>query len=127
MLRVTVGVTATSNDQVYPYPGLTPQRFDVAQTTQGGGGPGEVTVGTTEETISFGDIAPGLIVLENTDATNFVEWGFSTGVRPGRLYPRTGDATSKACRTEIQVASGTTIYIKADTASCKVLVLGYNL
>lgn len=82
----------------------------------------EVTqsVGTTEETIAFGDISPGRVELYNTDATNYVQWGFATGVYGGRLKPG-GPPQSIYLDTTSQ-----DIYVKANTAACKVLVIAYE-
>lgn len=83
-------------------------------------------IGTVEETLSFGDITPGKIVLVNLDPTNFVEWGYSTGVRPGRLEHKVATTDECGDPTVITV-SGATIYIKADTAACKVKATVYQV
>jgi hypothetical protein len=85
------------------------------------------TIGTTEETLSFGDITPGRIAFFNLDGTNFVEWGFATGARPGRLRPKVAATDPCGAPNTIDVTSGTTIYIKADTASCEVKAVFYRL
>ena len=82
-------------------------------------------IGTTEETLSFGDITPGKIVLVNLDATNFVEWGYATGVRPGRLDHKVA-ATDECGDPNMITVSGATIYIKSDTAACKVKAWVYQ-
>jgi hypothetical protein len=84
-----------------------------------------VDVGTTEETLSFGDITPGKIVMANLDATNFVEWGYSAGNRPGRLDHKV--ATTDECGDpNVITVSGATIFVKADTAACKIKVWVYQ-
>jgi hypothetical protein len=93
-------------------------RATVAQAGLGGGNPGMVDVGTSEETISFGDLTPGVVILTNTDATNFVEWGFSTGVRPGRLRP--GGVPT------LVYLSGATLYVRANAAACRIKVTGFE-
>jgi len=80
-----------------------------------------VTIGTTEETLSFGDLGTvGIVTITNLDATNYVELGFSTGVYGDKLtaakyvphtYERNGSAT---------------FYLKANTAACKVHVIAYE-
>jgi hypothetical protein len=90
----------------------------ITQAGLGGGNPGMKDVGTTEETVDFGDVTPGLVVLSNTDATNFVEWGFSTGVRPGRLLPN-------GAPTVIHLSGGT-LYVRANAAACRIKVRGYE-
>lgn len=99
-------------------------RLSVFQTTEGGGNPGVVSVTTSEVTLSFGSVTPGVVLLYNLDDTNFVEWGVATGVYPFRLPPRLA-SNSKACPALFTRQSGT-IYLKADTATCRVLVLGYD-
>lgn len=93
------------------------RRFD--QTTARGGNPGTVDVGTTEETVSFGDCVPGFVEMVNLDATNFVQVGFSTGVYGFRLLANGGPAL-------IYLETGATMYVKADTATCKVRITGIN-
>lgn len=115
-MSISVSVSVRVTGDVVPpvYTGS----IEVAQSGVGGGNPGLVDVGTTEETLAFGDIAPGLVLLQNLDDTNVVEWGFATTVRPGRLLPNKPP-------TLIYVSSAT-IFVKADTAACKVRVLGYQ-
>lgn len=78
-----------------------------------------VDVGTSEETINFGDIVPGFVRLTNLDATNFVEVGFSTGVYGMRLSANNGVAM-------FERKSGATVYVKSDTAACKIQVEAIN-
>ena len=78
----------------------------------------EQLIGTTAETIFLGDIgsAPIFLFIRNMDGTNFVTvdsvntlTNFPQKILPNKgiyLYPQTG-----------------TIYIKADTASCRVWVV----
>lgn len=90
------------------------------QTTQGGGGPGTVIVGTTEEAIDFGDVTPGYVTLQNLDDTNFVRIRFSTGDNGIRLRANGGAAG-------FEVDSGVTVYAIADTADCRVQILAVNV
>jgi len=95
----------------------TTRRFD--QTTGRGGGPGVVDIGTTEETISFGDCTPGWCEFENLDGTNYVQIGFSTTVYGFRLLKNGGKAI-------MYLESAATVYAKANTAACKVKVTALN-
>lgn len=91
----------------------------VTQTTQGGPTPGYVTIGTTEESYSFGELATlGWIAFKNLDTTNYVEWGFSTGVYGGKIMP--GEEGT------FRLKPGTTMYFKANTAACKMIIKAYN-
>lgn len=76
-----------------------------------------VSIGTTEESIAtFGDVATeGLIYLRNLDATNYVQWGFSTTVYGGRIAP--GMVAGP-----FQAEPGLTLFLKANTAACLVEV-----
>jgi hypothetical protein len=69
-------------------------------------------------------VTPGLILVYNLDDTNFVEMGFATTVYPLRLPPRLA-TNSKAAPAAFTRQSGS-LFLKADTATCKVLVLGYG-
>jgi len=87
------------------------QTFD--QTAIGGPTPGYVTIGTSEESVTFGELSTlGWVFIENLDATNYVEWGFSTGVYGGRM-----EAGEPAL---FRLNPSTTLYLKANTADCKV-------
>ena len=93
-------------------------QFD--QTTARGGGPGVVDVGTSEETIAFGDCVPGWVEMENLDETNYVEVGFSTTVYGIRLVASGG-------RCLFYLNTSATVYVKANTAACKVRVTSLNI
>lgn len=71
-IRVSAQFAITKGNFKDSFP-LGPFQEDQAGT--GGGSPGLVSVGTSEEDISFGDITPGYVIIENTDATNFVQYG----------------------------------------------------
>jgi hypothetical protein len=88
--------------------------------TTGRAGSFTVDVGTTEESIAFGDIVPGFVRLTNLDPTNFVEVGFSTGVYGMRL-----SAVNGVCMFERK--SGANVYVKSDTAACKIQVEAINV
>lgn len=78
------------------------------------------SIGTAEETITFTDIATnGWFVMTNMDTTNYVEWGFSTGVYGGRMraYESAGP---------FRMNAGATIYLRANTAACRVRVIMYE-
>ncbi len=85
------------------------------QSAVGGPVPGYWIVGTTEESTTFPDLTTeGWLWMQNLDTANYVQWGFSTGVYGGRL---------KAGRFAlIECEPGLTLYMKANTAACKVVV-----
>lgn len=79
-------------------------------------------IGTSEETISFGDITTkGMAVFENLDSTNYVQWGpDSTGmVTIGRI--NAGETAGP-----FRIDDGATLKMQANTASCKVRVILYE-
>lgn len=87
---------------------------DVAAT--GAFGPQTFDIGTSEEAITFTDITTeGWLFMKNLDATNYVQWGPTTGgamVVMGRLK-----AGEEAC---FRMDSGATLRLQANTAACKV-------
>jgi hypothetical protein len=121
-----IDLTITLNPSIdgLSLPPFSSGRLQVFQTAEGGGNPGIIDVTTSEVTVSFGSVTPGLIVLYNLDDTNFVEMGFATGVYPLQLPPRLA-TNSKAAPAAFTRQSGS-LFLKADTATCKVLVLGYD-
>lgn len=115
-IQITTGVRLSNGLLVVPST-QTSRSFN--QSTARGGGPGVVDVGTSEETISFGDCVPGFVELVNLDTTNYVQIGFSTGVYGFRLLANGGPAL-------FYLESGATVYAKANTAACKVKVTALN-
>lgn len=97
----------------YPATGAT-SSFD--QAAIGGPTPGMLAIGTTEESTAMPELSTvGWVMLHNLDATNYVQWGFSTGVYGGRM-----EANEKAG--PFRLEPGTTLYMKANTAACQVNV-----
>lgn len=110
--EIQLSLRGTVNKSTYKADLITQQTVKLDQTNVGGGVLW-LDVGTSEETLSFGDGAPGFVVLKNHDATNFVTWGYSTGQLGGKLRAGGGLAI-------IELASGASLILKADTAACKV-------
>lgn len=114
-IRITAGMTCTNGNLSVNIPSSTVQ---VDQATAKGGGPASVDVGTSEETIAFGDITARYCFFKNLDSTNFVQIGFSTGVYGIKLL---------AGETAIfPLLTSATVYAKADTSSCTLQVIGLN-
>jgi hypothetical protein len=86
---------------------LTMAGDDMIQTTQ--------VIGTSAEAISFGEVsgAPAVVVIKNLDATNFVLVGFTNP--PTEIKILAGGAL-------LMTPATATIYAKADTAACRILV-----
>ena len=75
-------------------------------------------IGTSEETLSFGDIATkGEVVLYNRDATNYVSWGFTTGQLKGKLNP--GKFAF------LTMDNSGDLIVQANNAACKVKFIAY--
>ncbi len=75
-----------------------------------------MAVGTSEYTWTLAtDVgSANLCVLWNRDTTNYVEYGFSTGVYVGRLLP--GQANVIGLQ-----PTQASLFLRANTATCKVL------
>lgn len=114
-ISVTTGLKVANGDLKVT---VSTETKKFTQTTARGGGPGTVDIGTSEETISFGDIAPGFVQMKNLDATNYVDWGLTTGQLGLRLPAGGGTA-------QVYVGSGSLI-LQADTAACKVQIIALN-
>lgn len=111
-IRQTIKVTNGSLSFSYDTGTL---QFD--QAAAGGPTPGYVTIGTTEESITFSELGTlGWVIIKNLSTANYVRWGFSTGVYGGRLEP--GETAS------FRLNPATTLYMIANTAACKCLVYG---
>lgn len=90
------------------------------QSVASGPTPGFVTIGTTEEPFTFGELATlGFVIMRNLDPTNYVEWGFSTGVYGGKMKPNEPAGP-------FRLKPGSTLYLKANTAACKILLYAIN-
>lgn len=93
----------------------------LTQTTEGGGNPGYVNIGTSEEDIAFGDVTPRVVIIENLDSTNYVQYGPKSGgsmVPLGRISPGSFKF--------VELDSGVTLRMKANTAAVNVRIRGYN-
>lgn len=78
-------------------------------------------IGTTAELLNLGEIsgAPGLVMIQNLDNTNFVEIGGDSGLTVFKLKIDPGE--------EVLIRPSTgTVYLKADTAPCRVWVFGVS-
>lgn len=93
----------------------------VTQQNPGGPIPGVKLISFSgETTVSLADLTDsGLCVIHNTDATNFINWGFTTAQLKAKLLPneaailRLDEATSQ-------------LIMQADTADCLVAVYAFE-
>lgn len=87
----------------------------INQTTQGGGGPGVVTVTTSDTALSLGTFTTkGYCFIKNLDSTNYVEFG-----------PESGGAIVKLLKLKageyamFRIVNSATLRAQANTASVK--------
>lgn len=90
----------------------------IDQAAVGGPTPGYFTLGTSEEEVAFAELSSrGVCVIQNLDATNYIEYGFSTGVYGARV---------PAGQAYVIHLNATSLFMRANTAACKVLVKAYE-
>jgi hypothetical protein len=115
-ISVTVGASVTNG---YLRQTTQTQTRQFTQTTARAGSVCQ-DVGTSEETVAFGDVVPGYVVATNLDTTNFVSLRFASGGGNAIRLPANG---GQAC---FHLGTGITLYAIADTAACKVKFDSYN-
>jgi hypothetical protein len=94
----------------------TSKQFDQATLR---GGTFTVDAATSETTVDFGDIVPGFILLQNLDTTNYCEYTTVTTDYDLKLRANGGFAL-------IDLSGTQTLYLKANTAACKIQVTLIN-
>jgi len=74
-------------------------------------------IGTTAETVSFGGItgAPQMVLIHNLDSTNYVELGGDSGLTVFKIKILPNSPA-------LVTLSSATLYAKANTAACNILV-----
>lgn len=113
-ITIQSGIAVSKGNLIVPNYNTTRYRLDM--TGSGGPSPGFFTVGLTEESLTFPELAVlGFLHMLNLDATNFVRWGFSTGVYGGRI--NAGEPSGP-----FRLNPGATLYIIADTAPVDCLI-----
>lgn len=114
--EITIGssITAAKGNFKLPRHGGT---FRADMSGSSGGIPGLKVVTTSEVSEVFTGITTlGWFWMQNLDATNYVQWGFATTVYGGRMNP--GEPAGP-----FRLEPGTTLYLKANTATCRVAIL----
>jgi hypothetical protein len=115
-IKVTASISVTNGTLIFPAVGAAQQ--SITQSTLGGGGPGYLSIGTSEEAITFTDVGTlGWCWIKNLDATNFVKWGPESAgamVAVGKLK------AGESC--VFRLMTGVTLRMQADTAACKVQI-----
>ena len=93
----------------------------IAQSAVGGGNPGTVSVTTSEGDITISLSTPGMIVIENLDSTNYVQYGPKSG---GAMIPF---AKIKPLQWHKFALDGSvTLRAKANTATVKLRIRAYE-
>jgi hypothetical protein len=117
-ISLQIGLSCTNGNFSFPRIGTQTQ---ITQTTIGGGGPGVITAVTTGDgtTVNLSTMTnPGVAYFRNLDATNFVLIGTAGTTGVGYLAKlKAGE--EMAIRLNNAMTSDI-LYVKADTASCKV-------
>lgn len=119
-LRLQIGIT----HQKEPSQNWAPYGAVLATQTGAGVFSQTVNIGTSAEVVSFGDVAPGLVLLYNLDDENYVDFGMSDGgtlKAIGRLY------SSTRWPAMFYLSPGQTLMMQANTAACDVQVVAYEL
>jgi hypothetical protein len=115
-ISVTLGIRVLNGNMDFQRPSKT---VSVDQAAIGGPTPGAIVVGTTEESTAFPELTTeGWLFMQNLDQTNYVQWGFSTGVYGGKLKP--GEQAM------FRMQPALTLYLKANTAACNCLIYGFE-
>lgn len=82
-----------------------------------------LSIGTSEEDIAFGDVAtPGIVLIENLDAANYVEYGPKSGGAMILL----GKALAGDAPHVLRLGAGVTLRAKAHTAAVRVKVTCFD-
>jgi len=90
------------------------------QTGEGGGVPGNVVATTGGVDVSFvGLTTPGWVWMKNLDGTNYVQWGPKSG---SNFYP-IGRMKAGKPAGPFYIEPGTTLHLKANSASCLVQIV----
>jgi hypothetical protein len=111
----TIGLTLVNGNLRVSFPQVARQ---YTQTTSGLSDQ-VLSIGTSEENVSFGDVStPGILVLHNLDSTNYVEYGQSDGGTMKKL----GKLAAGDVHT-FRLAGSVTLRMQANTAACKVRVM----
>lgn len=104
--------------------------FRADQTTKKGPTPGTIAATTSGVEVSLAALTtPGFAVIQNTDTTNYVQYGLyisSTFYPLGELLP--GEVNIVRLARDILTANtaAAKLYLKANTATCSVLVQAFD-
>jgi hypothetical protein len=102
--------------------GINPGQFSVTQSVARGPSPGCVNVGTSEEVVSFAELATlGWLHITNLGPTNYVDFGpESAGAMVAAIRLKAGESAV------LRLVPGVTYRAKAAVAACNVIFSGFN-
>ena len=107
-----------------------PVSYNANQTTANGPTPGMVTATTGGVTVSLAQLTtPGFLMIQNTDATNYVQYGLlisATFYPLGELLPGEVNVLRLARNILTDNGSAAVLRLEANTASCLVLVQAFD-
>lgn len=98
-----------------------PGRLLLTMAGTGGGNPGTITLSTSEEDISFGDVAPGLVIIRNIDAAISVSYGPKSG--GAMILMGTITAGKFAV---FQLGAAVTLRMKSASGTPQVVIKGFD-
>lgn len=83
---------------------------------------GTQSIGTTAELVDFGDItgAPQAVLIQNLDATNYIEVGGDSGLTVFKQKIPAGWS-------QLVTLSSATLYAKANTAAVNIMVIAIEI
>ncbi len=116
-IQITAGISVRKGNLSFQEPATT---YTANMTGTGGPTPGFISVGTTEESTAFPELTTdGFLFMKNLDTTNYIQWGFSTGVYGGRIRP--GETAGP-----FRMEPGVTLFLRANVAACRALIYGFE-
>ena len=126
----TIQSTATVSNGNLKY-SHRPAAFRLTQTTKNGPTPGAVSATTSGVTVSLAQLTtPGIVILTNTDATNYVSIGLYTGGTTYRPFAEIAAGESYVFKLARDILTANTadsvLRLKADTATCIVMVQAFD-
>lgn len=128
-IKIQASLTVDNGNFKLPKLGASLFKFD--QNTPGGGNPGTIQVGLTEETVDLSEVStPGWIWMKNLDADNSVLWGPKRSTWGSGSSGSEDDGYMEVCgKMEpgepvlFRVAPGVDLMLRALVASCRVQVI----
>lgn len=138
-ITIRNSLTIRNGNLVYQSPTT---QFSQDMNRVGGPTPGQLSITTAGEEVLFGELTtPGMVRITNIDATNFIEWGIWDSaasefipigeVLPGEAHQFRFSRNLRSDYSGVGTGTGTdasthSFYLKANTATCKVIVEAFE-